>query len=44
MDQLSLKYKKLVSIINVNNLASIRVAEKAGMKKEKTFLRSGNKM
>ncbi|UQX54944.1 GNAT family N-acetyltransferase [Cytobacillus pseudoceanisediminis] len=40
----SLKYKKLVSIINVKNFASIRVAEKAGMKKEKTFLRAGNKM
>ncbi len=40
----SLKYKKLVSIINMKNLASIRVAEKAGMKKEKTFLRAGNKM
>ncbi|MDM5224815.1 GNAT family N-acetyltransferase [Cytobacillus sp. NJ13] len=38
----SLKYKKLVSIINEKNLASIRVAEKAGMKKEKTILRAGN--
>ncbi|KON87787.1 hypothetical protein AF332_13755 [Sporosarcina globispora] len=40
----SLKYKKLVSIINERNLASIRVAEKVGMRKENTFLRAGNKM
>ncbi|MFE4522296.1 GNAT family N-acetyltransferase [Cytobacillus firmus] len=40
----SLNYRKLVSIINVHNLASIRVAEKAGMKKEKTFNKAGNKM
>lgn len=40
----SLNYRKLVSIINVHNLASIRVAEKAGMKKEKTFHKAGNKM
>ncbi|MDR4271924.1 GNAT family N-acetyltransferase, partial [Bacillus pumilus] len=40
----SLNYRKLVSIINVHNLASIRVAEKVGMKKEKTFHRAGNMM
>ncbi|MEH6987579.1 GNAT family N-acetyltransferase [Cytobacillus firmus] len=40
----SLNYSKLVSIINVHNLASICVAEKAGMKKEKTLHRAGNKM
>ncbi|MEK3853851.1 GNAT family N-acetyltransferase [Cytobacillus sp. FSL H8-0458] len=37
-----LNYRKVVSIINVHNLASIRVAEKAGMKKDKSFHRAGN--